>query len=53
MFSTNGCNRYNEVVDAECNYICVPGGGYTGMEECTDFGERAERVKIVWEEERV
>ncbi|HEY1022945.1 MAG TPA: hypothetical protein VGE06_11565 [Flavisolibacter sp.] len=53
-FSSPCCDQYNEVWDAECNYICAPGGGFTGKgdQKCTDFNDKAERVKVVWKDER-
>lgn len=54
LFSSDCCDQYNEVVDAECNYICAPSGGLTGKgdRKCTDFTEKSELVKVVWKDER-
>lgn len=54
LFSSNCCDRYNEVVDEACNYICAPSGGYTGKgdNKCADFTEKAQLVKEVWKDER-
>ena len=53
-FSSNCCDQYNEVYDADCNYICAPSGGYTGKgdRKCEDFNERAKKVRLVWKDER-
>ncbi|MDQ3279363.1 MAG: hypothetical protein M3Q06_13625 [Bacteroidota bacterium] len=54
LFSSNCCDQYNEVVDAACNYICAPSGGMTGKgdRKCADFNEKAEKIKVVWQDER-
>ena len=48
------CDRYIELVDENCNYICAPSGGYTGKgdEKCKDFYQTAKHIKLVWKDER-
>lgn len=53
-FSSNCCDQYNVVYDDNCNYVCAPGGGYTGKGDgkCPDFKENAKEVRLVWKDER-
>ena len=54
LFSSDCCDRYNELVDEQCNYICAPSGGYTGKGDgkCSDFKDKATFVKQVWKDPR-
>ncbi len=54
LFSSDCCDQYNTLVDAECNYICAPSGGLTGSGDmkCIDFSEKATHVKMVWKDVR-
>ncbi|MFN2458307.1 MAG: hypothetical protein ABR502_08920 [Chitinophagaceae bacterium] len=54
LFSSDCCDQFNTLVDAQCNYICAPSGGITGKGDmkCTDFSEKAQHVKLVWKDER-
>jgi hypothetical protein len=54
LFSSNCCDQYNQVLDENCNYLCAPTGGITGKgdRKCTDFGDKAELIKVVWKDER-
>jgi hypothetical protein len=54
LFSSPCCDQYNEAVDDSCNYVCAPTGGITGKgdRKCTDFGEKAQLVGLVWRDER-
>jgi hypothetical protein len=53
-FSSNCCDKYNEVYDENCNYVCAPSGGYTGKGDmkCPDFKENAKEIRLVWKDER-
>jgi hypothetical protein len=53
-FSSNCCDQYNMVYDEQCNAVCAPSGGLTGKGDmkCNDFNEKAEKVKLVWKDER-
>jgi hypothetical protein len=54
LFSSDCCDRYNELYDDECNYICAPSGGYagTGDNKCRDFSEVAKHTRLVWKDDR-
>jgi hypothetical protein len=54
LFSSDCCDRFEELFDEDCNYICAPGGGITGKGDmkCTDFYQKAVFVKLVWKDER-
>lgn len=45
------CDFFNEVYDAQCNYLGAPDGGFTGKGDgkIPDFAEQAKVVKTVWE----
>jgi hypothetical protein len=53
-FSSNCCDRYNEVYDENCNYVCAPSGGYSGKGDmnCPDFKDKAKEVRLIWKDER-
>jgi hypothetical protein len=53
-FSSNCCDRYNELYDEKCNYLCSPSGGMTGKGDgrCPDFSTKAQYVRLVWKDER-
>jgi hypothetical protein len=53
-FSSNCCDQYNTVYDESCNYVCAPSGGITGKGDakCADFNSKAEKVRLVWKDER-
>ena len=53
-FSSNCCDQYNMVYDEKCNPVCAPSGGITGKGDmkCADFNEKAEKVRLVWKDER-
>lgn len=48
------CDRYTELVDENCNYLCAPSGGYTGKgdEKCKDFNQEAKHIRLVWKDDR-
>ncbi|MGZ8537604.1 MAG: DUF6970 domain-containing protein [Flavisolibacter sp.] len=54
FFSSNCCDQYNVVYDEQCNPVCSPSGGLTGKGDmkCTDFNEKAQKVRLVWKDER-
>lgn len=54
LFSSDCCDQYNILYDAECNYICAPSGGLTGKGDgkCTDFKETAQHLRVVWKDPR-
>ena len=54
LFSADCCDKYIEAFDENCNYLCAPGGGFSGKGDgkCADFKEKARWVKLVWKDER-
>ena len=44
------CDFFNEVYDANCNYLGAPDGGFTGKGDgkIPDFFEEAKNEKLVW-----
>lgn len=54
FFSSNCCDQYNAVYDADCNYVCAPSGGLTGKgdRKCEDFLSKATEVRVVWKDDR-
>ncbi|MDQ6815551.1 MAG: hypothetical protein M3040_17615 [Bacteroidota bacterium] len=52
--SSNCCDFFNAVVDANCKYICAPSGGFTGRGDgkCVDFFKVAKQLRLVWKDER-
>lgn len=54
LFSSDCCDQYNTVYDANCNYVCAPSGGLTGKGDgkCEDFNANARQVKLVWKDSR-
>ena len=53
-FTANCCDQYNIVYDKNCAYICAPSGGITGKGDgkCADFLSSAQKIKLVWRDER-
>jgi hypothetical protein len=47
------CDQYNYLYDENCNVVCAPDGGISGMgdENCPDFVEQIEKT-LVWEDSR-
>lgn len=55
FFSAKCCDIPSELYDEDCNLICMPDGGITGMGDgnCTDFfGTRTEEA-FVWRDTRI
>jgi hypothetical protein len=44
------CDFYNEVYDANCNFLGAPDGGFTGKGDgkIPDFFAEAKNEKLVW-----
>jgi hypothetical protein len=53
-FSSDCCDKFNEVYDENCNYLCAPSGGFTGKgdKKCEDFNATAKKIKLIWKDER-
>jgi hypothetical protein len=54
LLSANCCDEYRTLIDGECNYICAPDGGISGKGDgkCVDFYEKAEFIRVVWQDGR-
>jgi hypothetical protein len=54
MLSAPCCDFFTTVVDANCNYICAPSGGFTGQgdRKCPQFIVDAKKLRLVWRDER-
>ena len=54
LFSAPCCDQYNTLVDANCNYLCAPSGGFTGRGDgaCPDFKTAATEETLIWRDER-
>lgn len=54
LVSANCCDFYTIAVDANCNYVCAPSGGFTGKgdRKCADFFKNAKLIRLVWKDER-
>ncbi|AXE19522.1 hypothetical protein DR864_18150 [Runella rosea] len=48
------CDVFSELYDAQCNLICHPDGGITGMGDgkCPDFFEKRKNEKLIWRDDR-
>lgn len=55
VMSAPCCDFFNVAVDADCNYVCAPSGGFTGKGDgkCTDFFATAKHLGLVWKDQRV
>lgn len=42
------------MLDASCNVICAPGGGFTGQGDgkCPDFFDVAVKKQVIWKDDR-
>lgn len=54
LISAPCCDFFITAVDANCNYICAPSGGFTGIgdRKCPDFNKKAKFLRVVWKDER-
>ncbi|MDP2088036.1 MAG: hypothetical protein Q8J84_01390 [Flavobacteriaceae bacterium] len=48
------CDQYNTLYDVNCNVICFPDGGITGMGDgrCSDFFQTATNEVLIWKDTR-
>lgn len=48
------CDVFSELYDAQCNLICHPDGGITGMGDgkCPDFFEKRKNETLIWRDDR-
>ena len=54
LFTSDCCDQYIMLYDANCNYICAPSGGIAGSGDgkCADFYTKAKYIKLVWKDSR-
>lgn len=54
MFRGGCCDQFEFVYSSQCEYICAPSGGFTGLGDgkCPDFSQEATHEEVVWEDER-
>ena len=54
LFSADCCDFFTIAIDANCNYVCAPSGGFTGRGDgkCKDFNEKAKMIRLVWKDDR-
>lgn len=54
LISAPCCDKYVTVVDENCQYVCAPSGGITGLGDgnCSDFYQAAQHVGMVWKDDR-
>lgn len=52
--TSNCCDQYNNIYDVNCNLICSPNGGITGMGDgrCPDFFDTATNPTLIWKDPR-
>lgn len=52
--TSNCCDQYNVLYDVNCNIICYPDGGITGMGDgrCPDFFDTATNQTLIWKDSR-
>jgi hypothetical protein len=48
------CDIPSQLLDANCNLICSPDGGFTGKGDgkCTDFAQKRTKEKLIWKDTR-
>ena len=48
------CDIPSMLVDENCNFICSPDGGFSGVGDgkCTDFFKNRTNGKLIWKDER-
>src|SRR5688572_9818910 len=54
LFTSDCCDRYIELYDDQCQYLCAPSGGFTGKgdNKCERFYQEATHVRLVWKDDR-
>ena len=54
LFSSDCCDQYNYLYDENCNVICAPSGGLTGMgdNKCPNFKDIATEETLIWKDDR-
>ncbi|MEM8902013.1 MAG: hypothetical protein AAGC85_28150 [Bacteroidota bacterium] len=53
-FKGGCCDQFEFVYSNQCEYICAPSGGFTGLGDgrCPNFSEEATHEELVWEDEQ-
>lgn len=48
------CDFPSRLIDADCNIICSPDGGFSGSGDgkCGDFFSKRKNEKLIWRDER-
>lgn len=48
------CDQFSILMDASCQTICAPDGGFTGIGDgrCSDFFKVAKDEKVIWQDPR-
>ncbi len=48
------CDIPSQLLDDQCNTICLPDGGFAGSGDgkCSDFFEKRTEEKLIWEDTR-
>jgi hypothetical protein len=51
LFTAQCCDQLNMLYDPDCNMICAPSGGFTGLgdRKCEDFDDSARLIRKLWE----
>lgn len=54
LFTSDCCDQYIMLYDAQCQYICAPSGGLTGKgdDKCINFFDTAKHTRLVWKDGR-
>jgi hypothetical protein len=54
LYYAGCCDRYNELKDANCNYLFAPSGGFTGGGDHShpNFFKEAKFIKTAWVDPR-
>jgi hypothetical protein len=48
------CDFNSELIDANCNHLCSPDGGFSGMGDgqCPDFFRERTNERLIWKDKR-
>lgn len=47
------CDQFNPLYDSDCNWVCSPSGGFSGMGsgDCPEFSGTIEKT-LIWKDDR-
>lgn len=53
-FTSDCCDQFSTLYDEDCNVVCHPDGGLTGMGDgkCPDFSNGIIKKSIIWQDKR-